>query len=370
MSSTESLSPRIAQAFNQLIAERIGLTFRKNDQVSFQEFIFNRLKALDFETPEEYYLLLNTKTDESHQEWETLISKITNTESFFFRDKGQFKLLEKYILPKLIECKSQQPQNPKTLRICSAGCSTGEEAYSIAILLKELISDLQDWNLKILGIDVNASAIEKARTGLYRPWSFRGMAPELQTRFFKEVKNQYQLSDEIMDIVDFQTGNLVDSSFLDPFLDITNMDLILCRNVFIYFSQTAIEKTLNKFYDALCPLGYLLVGHTELYNQKSNRFHIKMFEESIAYQRPIDNETMPKSEFLSIQTSPPPKQIESENTDIQGFSNLLKGNNIKMNQVALNLLRQLPGDSRIEKLGNRTASELILQIETILKETD
>ncbi|MEM9486654.1 MAG: CheR family methyltransferase, partial [Cyanobacteria bacterium P01_F01_bin.116] len=254
MSSTEPFSPRITQAFTQLIAERIGLTFRKNDQAAFQKFILSRLQPLGFSVPEEYYLLLHDKTDAGHQEWETLITEITNTESFFFRDKGQFSLLKNYIFPKIIE----QQSKSKTIRICSAGCSTGEEPYSIAILLKNLLPDLRDWEIKILGVDVNIEAIQKAKTGLYRPWSFRGIDPELQKQFFQETNQQYQLHDDILAMVDFQTGNLLNDSFFNPSLDIQNMDLILCRNVFIYFSQAAIEKTIAKFYDALSPLGYLL----------------------------------------------------------------------------------------------------------------
>lgn len=366
MSPTEPLSPRLKQVLLRLITERIGVVLRKNDQINFQNFILSRVHAMGFTGPEEYYLLLNASTDKGHQEWELLISKITNTESFFFRDKGQFKLLRNYIFPKIIAEKS----NSKTLRICSAGCSTGEEAYSIAILLKELIPDLNNWNIKILGIDINAAAIQKAKNGVYRPWSFRGLDKSIQQRFFKENKKIFYINETIRTMVDFQVGNLLDMSFLDPFSNIVDMDLILCRNVFIYFDNSAIETILNRFYNALLPSGYLLVGHTELHGQKSNRFHIKIFEESIAYQRPMNEFTQPTSEFLSIKPSKKSNQENDTITEHQDLSNLLKGSDMKMYRVSLNLLRQLPGDSRIAKLGNRTVSELILQLENSLKETD
>ena len=367
MSSTEPLSPRLQQAFAQLIADRIGLTLRKNDQASFQDFIFSRLKEIEFNVPEEYYLLLNENTERSNQEWELLISTVTNIESFFFRDKGQFNLLKNYILPTLIEQRSDE----KILRICSAGCSTGEEPYSVAILLllADLIPDLNDWDIKIVGIDINSTAIERAKAGVYRPWSFRGVEPTILERFFKESDNHYKIDDTIQGMVDFQIGNLVDSSFLDPPLDITDMDLILCRNVFIYFNNLAIKKILDKFHTALRPLGYLLVGHTELHNQQSNKLHIKMFDESIAYQRPVDDATQPTSEFITIPTPVASKPVVDTYSD-QELDDLFKGSDIRMNQVALNLLRQLPGDSRIAKLGNRTASELIVQLEHNLRETN
>lgn len=366
MSSPKTLSPQITQAFAELITDRIGIILRKNDYVSIQEFILSRLKATEFKQPTDYYQLLHKKTDQSHQEWKLLISKTTNNESFFFRDKGQFELLKNYIFPTLIAQKSHQ----KELQIFSAGCSTGEEPYSIAILLKEIIPDLKDWDIKILGVDVNAAAIQDAQKGIYRPWSFRGIDSTLQQRFFKETGNLYHIHDEIKDMVNFQVGNLLDDSDLDPFSTIKNMDLILCRNVFIYFNDSVIGKVIDKIYDALCPSGYLLVGHTELHNQKSNKFHIKIFDESIAYQRPQNNEIKPVSEFLSIQTSPGLNQTAESQLDHQTLSELFRGNDIKMHRAALNLLRQLPSDSRIAKLGNYTALELIAQLETKLKEID
>lgn len=365
MSSIQILRPRLQQAFADLIADRIGLTLRKSDQTSFQDFISNRLSAIGLDAPEKYYMLLKQNIARSHYEWELLILAITNTESFFFRDQGQFNLLKNYILPTLIEQKSSE----KCLRICSAGCSTGEEPYSLAILLTELIPNLKDWDLKILGIDINSTAIEKARTGLYRPWSFRGVDQTVQAYFFKVSDNDYQINDAIQKMVDFKIVNLVDSSFSNPTLNIKDMDLILCRNVFIYFSNSAIEETLNKFYDALCPLGYLLVGHAELHNQKSNKLHTKIFNESIAYQRPADDIAQTAFEFIPTQMPPATKKITENNTE-QDLDTLFKGNDIKMKQVALNLLRQLPDDIRIAKLGNRKASELILQLENNLKKID
>ncbi|MEA5467069.1 CheR family methyltransferase [Leptothoe sp. PORK10 BA2] len=350
----------------KLIADRIGITLRKNDYANFQELVVRRIEATQLDAPEQYYLLLSTNTPKSHQEWEILISEITNTESFFFRDKGQFKLLKKYIFPNIINQKSHQ----KKINICSAGCSTGEEPYSLAILIKDMIPNLKDWDIKIWGVDVNASAIQAAKEGRYRAWSFRGVDKKLQQQFFREGESCYHIHDEIKDMVDFQVGNLLDDSSSDPFSTIQDIDLMLCRNVFIYFNSSAIEKVLTKMHGALAPLGYLLVGHTELYSQNLNRFNIKMFEESIAYQRPENDSTQPASEFLSIKMSPDSLKSVETKFDQEDLSEVFKGHNIKMHKVALELLRQLPGDSKIAKLGNRTASELITQLENNLEETD
>ncbi|MEO0353003.1 MAG: CheR family methyltransferase, partial [Cyanobacteria bacterium P01_A01_bin.15] len=212
--------------------------------------------------------------------------------------------------------------------------------------------------------------IKSAKAGIYRPWSFRGIDRHIQNRFFVDLNEQYHISDSIKQMVKFRLGNLLDSSFLDPFLDIQEMDLILCRNVFIYFSDSAVETVLNKFYNALSPLGYLLVGHAELYSQNPSNFSIKMFEESIAYQRPVDGVAVVrrKPDLATVKTVPRLKTIVD--TDPETINNALAVADIKMQKAALNLLRQLPADTRMAKFGNLTASELILQFEQDLKEVD
>ena len=366
MSPTESLNPGLTQAFIQLIVERTGFKIRENDQKVFKDTLYRRAKLTGSDFLEDYYQLLATQTDRSHQEWDSLIAEITNTESFFFRDKGQFKLLKNHIFPDLIKRKS----DTKTIRICSAGCSTGEEPYSIAMVLRDFIPNIEEWDITVLGVDINSAAIKSAKAGIYRPWSFRGIDRHIQNRFFVDLNEQYHISDSIKQMVKFRLGNLLDSSFLDPFLDIQEMDLILCRNVFIYFSDSAVETVLNKFYNALSPLGYLLVGHAELYSQNPSNFSIKMFEESIAYQRPVDGVAVVrrKPDLATVKTVPRLKTIVD--TDPETINNALAVADIKMQKAALNLLRQLPADTRMAKFGNLTASELILQFEQDLKEVD
>ncbi|ESA35685.1 chemotaxis protein [Leptolyngbya sp. Heron Island J] len=366
MPPTESLSPELTQAFIQLIVKRTGIIIRESDQTAFEETISQRIKLTGSDSIAAYYRLLAAETYKSQEEWDSLTTEITNTESFFFRDKGQFKLLKNHIFPDLIKRQAQT----KTMRICSAGCSTGEEPYSIAMLLYDLIPDIKEWNLTILGVDINSIALEKAREGIYRPWSFRGVDQDIQKRFFRQTNDHYHISDDIKTMVSFQTGNLLDNSSSNPFCHVKDIDLILCRNVFIYFSSTAVKTVLDKFYNALCPLGYLLVGHAELYSQNPDRFWVKMFEESMAYQRPGDTTTQP----IASRSSALPQQIPSPTAttedQLQTLDNSLTGVNLQMQKAALNLLRQLPGETRIAKLGNLTASELIQQYEQALKKID
>ncbi|NEZ57966.1 CheR family methyltransferase [Adonisia turfae] len=367
MSSIEPLSPELTQAFIQLIVKRTGIIIRENDQAVFKETITRRAKIIGSDSITAYYRLLATETYKSQQEWGSLTTAITNTESFFFRDKGQFNLLRNHIFPDLLKRKAQT----KTIRICSAGCSTGEEPYSIAMLLYDLIPNIKDWDLTILGVDINSVALEKASKGLYRPWSFRGIDPEIQKRFFRQANNQYHINDDIKTMVSFQIGNLLDNSSLNPFCYFRDMDLILCRNVFIYFSDAAVKMALDKFHNALAPLGYLLVGHTELHSQNPDKFWVKMFEESITYQRPADTVIKPiASESLALPQQQLPQATVITEDRLQVLDDSLEDVSLQMQKTALNLLRQLPGDTRIAKFGNLTAAEIIQQYEQASKEID
>ncbi len=283
--TNDKLNEWLKEAFIQLITKHTGLVIREQDQAALSEKIFLRMKALKVDFPEIYYQLLDAPTFESHQEWQKLVVHLTNLESYFFRDKGQFILLRNCILPELINRK----QDSKILRIYSAGCSTGEEPYSLAILLKELIPDLEQWELLILGTDINQEALEKAQTGIYSPWSFRSVKEDIKQKYFRLIKKQYQIDPQIRKMVKFQTLNLVKDPFPQPDSDLSELDLIICRNVFIYFEEAAIAKVIDKYYQTLQPLGYLITGHAELYGQNLNQFQTQIFPESLVYQRPVDN---------------------------------------------------------------------------------
>ncbi|MBE9141382.1 chemotaxis protein CheR [Nodosilinea sp. LEGE 07088] len=302
------LNDWLKSAFIKLIAEETGLEIKKHDQASLDEKFFSRMKAKKISFPDDYYQVLASKTIESRQEWQDLVLSLTNSESFFFRDKGHFNLLKSRIIPEL----TQRNQQTRTIRVCSAGCSTGEEPYSIAILLNELIPDPDQWNLLILGLDVNSLSIEKAKAGIYRSWSFRGVAPEIKERYFKVVNGEYHIDSEIKRMLKFQTSNLVKDSFPHPNSEMRELDLIICRNVFIYFEKTAISKVLENFYLALKPNGYLLTGHTELYAQNLNQFELKLFDEGSIYQ--CLNSTLPTASKSAKQA--PSIEIEDANESL------------------------------------------------------
>jgi len=363
MSENEFLSAALRQAFIQLIAKQTGLELRERDQFALREKIFLRMNALKLEFPENYYHLLKSTTEDSHKEWQKLVTDLTNIESYFFRDQEQFKLLRNQILPELIN----RHKHKKTLRICSAGCSSGEEPYSIAILLTELIPNLEQWNLIIFGIDINQVALQKAKTGIYSPWSFRRVDEEIKKKYFRLLNKQYHIEPQIQQMINFLNLNLVKDPFPLQHSELRELDLIICRNVFIYFEASAIAKVLDKFYQALQPSGYLITGHAELYNQNVNQFQTKVFPESLVYQRQADNLVDTPLLFSPIEPNYPPLENLFLKADDSAIEIALKKSNIQMQQTALNFLKQLPPNSKIPKLGNLTAVELILKLEAALK---
>lgn len=296
MSLSQPFNQSLLDSFIQLIATCIGLQIRSQDAPGLCQKINNRCRSINCGNPQNYYRLLSAKTPESAQEWQELIKLITTGESYFFRDRGQFTVLRDRLLPELIErqrksCKKTLNARPM-LKVWSAGCSTGEEAYSLAILLTELIPDWENWDLGVIGTDLNEIALEKARKGLYSDWSFRWVEPSLRKRYFQLYKNEWKVNENIANLVKFHYDNLVEdvkikSSKLPP------VDLVICRNVFVYFDANSIQRAVQKISSHLNSEGYLVAGHTELYGQNLSQFRIKTFPESVVYQRCPTSQNLP-----------------------------------------------------------------------------
>jgi chemotaxis protein methyltransferase CheR len=267
----------LLQSFKQIISERTGLYIREQDNKKLIDTISSRIKSLGLSSENEYYRLLNS--DNSKPEYEEFIVSLTTGETYFFRDKGQFSLLKNHLLPQLLE----KQMKDKTLKIWSAGCSTGEEPYSIAILINELISDKTKWNISIFGTDINGDLIKKAKKGSYHEWSFRGIDPDLFKRYFYKSKDEWRIDERIKGLVTFKTGNLITDIYPDH--DIYDIDLIVCRNVFIYFNEDIVFSIIKKFEDTLKNNGYLLTGHAELPHKEISALKPKIFPESVVYRK-------------------------------------------------------------------------------------
>lgn len=311
-----------------LITTHAGIQFREQDYEHLHDILRQRCHHCGRRSLEDYAkLLVQELTTASQQgslsdrertpppEWSNLFAQLTVNESYFFRDRNQFNLLTQKLLPEIMQRKQQQQQQGgqmglPSLRIWSAGCSTGEELYSIAIALHELNFPWQSWQTLLVGTDISVKALATAQQGIYSNWSFRQTEPTLQHRYFRLRQPALQVRDDVRGQVTFQYGNLVSDRFPSAQSCLRDIDLILCRNVFIYFDQEAIARTLEKFYRTLAPGGLLITGHTELYEQDMHHFQLKIFPESLVYQR--REETVPTSAIAPPSVaSPAPTAVVS-----------------------------------------------------------
>lgn len=211
-----------------------------------------------------------------------IIDAITTNETLFFRDLPAFELLRNKILPDLIDSRARRtkPGQPLALRIWSAACSTGQEVYSIAIVLKELLPNLAKYDIRILGTDISDAAVARASYGCYNQFELdRGFPKEKVPHYLIQEKGQWKIRDEIRAMASFRKFNLFDS-----FASLGSFDLILCRNVAIYFTDEDRSRLFEKIGKALDTDGCLVVGSTESLTSSCPQFEPKRYLRSIFYQ--------------------------------------------------------------------------------------
>lgn len=279
----------------QLAAQRIGLRIPDDARDRFIGMLRERAAHLGCSSLKDYRAFLVGK--QANKEWEEFARAFTSGETFFFRDHGQFDLLRLRLLPELIA----QHRNDKILRLWSAGCASGEEVYSLAMLVDMLLPERGDWDILILGTDIDSAAIDKARRGRYGQWSFRMVPPALQQRYFHLENNEWMLDEHIHLMVTFRVSNLVSEPFPDSASELGfgselhGMDLILCRNVFIYFDPAAVSAVTAKFAATLRVGGYLMTAHTELIGHTVQGLESRLFVEGVVYQRKVHVRHIPHS---------------------------------------------------------------------------
>ncbi|HEB49005.1 MAG TPA: protein-glutamate O-methyltransferase CheR [Desulfobulbus sp.] len=226
-------------------------------------------------------LYQKAKRDARRQIQQQIIDAISTNETLFFRDEGPFKLLQYKILPELIDARTPKSSFMKTpIRIWSAASSTGQELYSIAIVIKELVGDTSKFNFKLLGTDISDSAVAQASRGRYNKFEIeRGLPRDKLNRYFTLRGGFWQVKDELRAMVHFRKLNL-----MLPFSGLGKFDIVFCRNVAIYFTMDDRKKLFNKIADILEPDGYLIIGSTESLTGICPRFKPKRHLRSIFYQ--------------------------------------------------------------------------------------
>ncbi|MCB2181025.1 MAG: protein-glutamate O-methyltransferase CheR [Desulfobulbaceae bacterium] len=246
--------------------------------------IESRLRPLLSETGCKTFsdLFYKTRSDSSGRLKYKIIDAISTNETFFFRDSTPFELLRNKILPELIDRRRQQYKpSPLPLRIWSAACSSGQEVYSIAMTLKEMLPDLRSYNITILGSDISDTVIAQASYGKYSKFEVnRGLSKHYLHKYFNQVGSEWRIKDEIRAMTQFDKINL-----LKPFPEVGKFDIIFCRNVAIYFSPSDRSKLFQKFAHVLEDDGALLLGGSESLSGMNLPFESNNYLRGIYYQK-------------------------------------------------------------------------------------
>lgn len=267
--------------FRDWVRAEFGLSFPERKRPDLERGVKKSFAATMCASLDEYYDLLADE-DRGGIARTHLANDLTVNETHFFRNEGQFQALYTHVLPQLIE----RRRHLKTLRIWSAGCSSGEEPYSIAMLLRTLLPDVEEWSITILGTDVNTESLDRARKGVYGQWAFReAQAKEWQSRFFNPIGRRFEIAPEVRDMVTLRRLNLVEDTYPSYDSNTVLMDLILCRNVTIYFDTPTTQTITDRFYESLTDGGWLVVGHSEHSLGTYRRFQARSFSGAILYQR-------------------------------------------------------------------------------------
>ena len=251
-----SISPAHGGRFHALIAERLGLACADWQAERLPSLLRERVRKGQFDGPDAYLDQL-ASPDASPKELGALAEQLTVGETYFFREHRQIDALFHVAVPDLL----RRRQAGAPLRFLSAGCSSGEEAYTLALAIRQHSDDVGPLNATILGIDMNPAALKKARQGSYSVWSLRATPDRIRDKWFVPSGDGFRLRPEIRSMVTFEQRNLLteDISFWKP----GAFDVIFCRNVTIYFSSETTRAVVARIERSMVPGGFLFLGHSE-----------------------------------------------------------------------------------------------------------
>jgi len=236
------------------------------------------MEALNVDSAKEYYRFI--KYQPSSEEMNLFLDLLTVNETYFFRNYPQLKSFAEEILP-LIQ-KKKEMSLVKVLKIWSAACSTGEEPYTLAIILREMMPDFKAWNVQILATDISQKALGFARRGVYGKRALKDVPLSYREKYFTSQDDRYTISEEIRRVVRFGYLNLIDEAKMRT---VTGVDVLFCRNVLIYFDEKSRKHVVNSFYDSLDNGGYIFLGHSESMSRISAAFKLVRLKNSFVYMK-------------------------------------------------------------------------------------
>jgi chemotaxis protein methyltransferase CheR len=279
---TESLSNSLLSQFSEFIVSRTALYFPCEHWNDLETKAGSAARKFGY-TDTESFIRWLISSPVSRDQIEMLASHLTISETYFWREPQVFDALVEHILPELIRSREG---SGKILRIWSAGCSTGEEPYSIAIALQKAVPALEEWNITILATDINPGILRKANAGIYGEWSFRNAPPWLKDRYFlRRDDGKLEILPEIKKMVAFSYLNLAEDIYPSPINNTGAMDIIFCRNVLMYFAPGRVQEVVRGLYRSLTDGGWLMVSSSELSQHIFPQFAPVNFPGAVVYRK-------------------------------------------------------------------------------------
>jgi chemotaxis protein methyltransferase CheR len=261
----EHLSESDYKLFHDYLVAFSGLHYERRNQKLLERGLLNRMTSLRITSYLDYFDYLIEHHD-NRQELQKLLQQLTIGETYFFRYNAHYLTLKRLLNGEL----AADPK--KRVRIWSAGCSTGEEPYSIAMTIMEIFPDWRERDIRVIATDINNRSLRRAREGVYSQWAMRVIDHHYVDRYFRVVDNRFHIRDEVKQLVDFSHLNLQTANFPVPGGEISNIDVIFCRNVMMYFSLSTIKEIVGKFASSLTANGHFFLGHAETLSHVSSQF--------------------------------------------------------------------------------------------------
>ena len=261
------------------IHEKSGIFFAENKMYLLKNRLVKRMADLGIKSYRGYFY--HVKYDTSLREFKELMNLITTNETSFFRNEPQLLSFSAEVLPLMIKEKSQG-KGTKSIKVWSAGCSTGEEPYTLAMMILEKLGSIAGWKVEIIANDISEEVLSKARQGDYAGLTLRNIKPNILERFFDKVGELYRVKQEVKALVRFSHINLNEPRQMSMH---SGFDAIFCRNVMIYFSDEVKRQIVRGFYNSMQPNGYFYIGHAETLHGVSKAFKLVYFKNALVYQK-------------------------------------------------------------------------------------
>lgn len=260
------------------IYKKSGIKFEDKKMYFINKRVIKRVEDLGVGTVREYLRYLKFK--DNGDEFQELMNLLTVNETYFFREFHTLEAFAEYCLMEVAEEKART--GDRTLRIWSAGCSTGEEPYTLAIIMREMLDNPEKWNIEIMASDIDEVVLEKAQNAVYDDRSIKDVPDEYYNKYFEPVRGKHMPVQKIRDMVKFEHLNLMDRMAMRRR---RGFDFVFCRNVLIYFDDISRKQVVDHFYISLNKGGYIFLGHSESVGRITTAFKVKKFGSNVVYYK-------------------------------------------------------------------------------------